>query len=406
MLVQRGASPWLVFGGALLTLLAAFGAGLFVSAIARDSDHYPFALIDRAADKLVRTVGASASETGVRRRTFSSVTLGLEGLVVDVPRAERPGHGGALTSVGGRVLVMTFDGRFFAGAPDGELAAADIAAPGNGYQAYVEASERPPYDGYPHQFDYFRYNDVAYLETAAGRGLLISYTKYFDDDECYANVVDRVIFPAGVEDVADLSIAAEDWERFYQTRPCLPLKNQFAAIDGEAAGGRMIVDAPAGRVYLTSGDYGWNGNEGPPTVAADGSPPVPQDPNADYGKIIAIDLATGAAEHVSRGHRIPQGLTIGDDGRLWAVEHGPYGGDELNWIRRGVNYGWPLESFGVAYNGLKLPSATSYGRHDTFAKPAFSWMPSLAIGSLTTVRGFHDAWDGDLLGGTLAGRAL
>ncbi len=56
------------------------------------------------------------------------------------------------------------------------------------------------------------------------------------------------------------------------------------------------------------------------------------------------------------GHRTPYGLAFGPDGRLWELEHGPKGGDELNLIEPAKNYGWPLVSYATNYNGVPIPS--------------------------------------------------
>ena len=62
------------------------------------------------------------------------------------------------------------------------------------------------------------------------------------------------------------------------------------------------------------------------------------------------------AETWTTGHRTPYGLAFAPDGRLWEVEHGPRGGDELNLIEPGKNYGWPLVSYATNYNGVPIPS--------------------------------------------------
>jgi len=121
-----------------------------------------------------------------------------------------------------------------------------------------------------------------------------------------------------------------------------------------------------------------------------------------------IDLKTGQARRFSAGHRNPQGITLDGQGRIWTVEHGPRGGDELNLIKEGNNYGWPLETYGTDYNGAPLPSVASaaVGRHDNFVKPVWSWLPSVATSSLAYIKGFHPTWDGDILATTLNGNML
>jgi cytochrome c2 len=73
------------------------------------------------------------------------------------------------------------------------------------------------------------------------------------------------------------------------------------------------------------------------------------------------------------------------------------GGDELNLIHEGGNYGWPLESYGTLYNLTPIPNLLSYGRHDTYERPIYAWLPSVATSHVSVIRGFHAAWNGDLL---------
>jgi glucose/arabinose dehydrogenase len=79
------------------------------------------------------------------------------------------------------------------------------------------------------------------------------------------------------------------------------------------------------------------------------------------------------AETWASGHRTPYGLAFAPDGRLWELEHGPRGGDELNLIEPGKNYGWPLVSYGVNYNGVPIPSPDT--RPD-LTKPVIYWTRS------------------------------
>jgi aldose sugar dehydrogenase len=105
------------------------------------------------------------------------------------------------------------------------------------------------------------------------------------------------------------------------------------------------------------------------------------------------------AETWTIGHRTPYGLAFSPTGELWELEHGPRGGDELNLIEKGKNYGWPLVEYADNYNGVPIP------RPDTrpeFAKPAIYWVPVIAPGSLMFYKGTQTfpQWDGNaLLGG-------
>jgi glucose/arabinose dehydrogenase len=99
------------------------------------------------------------------------------------------------------------------------------------------------------------------------------------------------------------------------------------------------------------------------------------------------------AETWASGVRTPYGLAFSPTGELWEVEHGPAGGDELNLIEKGKNYGWPLVSYGRNYNGVAIAS------HDTrpdLAKPAIYWVPVIAPGNLMFYTGkMFPQWNGN-----------
>jgi glucose/arabinose dehydrogenase len=111
------------------------------------------------------------------------------------------------------------------------------------------------------------------------------------------------------------------------------------------------------------------------------------------------------AETWASGVRTPYGLAFSPTGELWEVEHGPRGGDELNLIEQGKNYGWPLVSYGMNYNGVPIPS------HDTrpdLAKPVLYWVPVIAPGNLmfyTGTQTFPD-WNGSAIISGLASKSL
>jgi aldose sugar dehydrogenase len=100
------------------------------------------------------------------------------------------------------------------------------------------------------------------------------------------------------------------------------------------------------------------------------------------------------AETWASGVRTPYGLAFSPTGELWEVEHGPRGGDELNLIEPGKNYGWPLVSFGQNYNGVPIPKPDM--RPD-LAQPVLYWVPVIAPGNLMFYRGTQTfpQWDGN-----------
>ncbi|MDH5589495.1 MAG: PQQ-dependent sugar dehydrogenase [Gemmatimonadota bacterium] len=105
------------------------------------------------------------------------------------------------------------------------------------------------------------------------------------------------------------------------------------------------------------------------------------------------------------GIRSPQGLTFHPEtGELWEVEHGPRGGDEINWIRPGLNYGWPVISYGINYDGTVLTELTE---REGMEQPLHYWVPSIATSGLTVYAGdAFPAWRGSAFVGGLAGMHL
>ncbi|MGL4313058.1 MAG: PQQ-dependent sugar dehydrogenase [Sphingomonas sp.] len=142
-----------------------------------------------------------------------------------------------------------------------------------------------------------------------------------------------------------------------------------------------------------------------------------QDPNQALGKILRLTLdgkpwpgnphynAGGVrAMTWSTGHRNPYGLVFTPDGRLWEEEMGPRGGDELNLILPGRNYGWPIVSNGDNYSGVPIPDHPS--RPDLEA-PKLWWNPSISPGGMIVYTGaMFPQWRGNLLIGALSGEAL
>lgn len=164
-------------------------------------------------------------------------------------------------------------------------------------------------------------------------------------------------------------------------------------------GGRMAFLAD-GTLLLTTGE-GFDRRESA------------QDPTSGLGKVIRmrddgsppVDPPFPEAPLVfSYGHRNPQGLAVASDGTVWLHEHGPRGGDEVNRIRRGANYGWPAVTHGVDYSGALI---SPYTEREGMESPVHVWTPSIAPSGLTIYEAdlFPD-WRGDLFVGALVNREV
>ncbi len=106
----------------------------------------------------------------------------------------------------------------------------------------------------------------------------------------------------------------------------------------------------------------------------------------------------------SYGHRNPQGLLVDDDGTVFQHEHGPAGGDEVNIIQPGANYGWPAITHGLDYNGAYVSPFTEW---EGMEQPLVHWTPSIAPSGMVLYRGeLFPQWQGDLLVGALAAREV
>jgi glucose/arabinose dehydrogenase len=143
-----------------------------------------------------------------------------------------------------------------------------------------------------------------------------------------------------------------------------------------------------------------------------------QDLATDLGKIVRINRdgsiprdnpfvgREGARPEIwSYGHRNPQGAALNPRTRtLWAIEHGPRGGDEVNIVRKGANYGWPVIGYGVHYSGAKIGVGTSKAGME---QPIFYWDPSIApSGAAFLTSDRYPGWQNSLFTGALASQAL
>jgi len=124
--------------------------------------------------------------------------------------------------------------------------------------------------------------------------------------------------------------------------------------------------------------------------------PAAGNPFADRGGV--------SSEIWSYGHRNALGLQFDLNGQLWALEHGPRGGDELNKVQRAANYGWPERSDGVNYNGSPIPD---HSPDDGFVKPAIGWTPVIAPGDFIFYSGEQwPEWRGQALIANLGTQSL
>ena len=245
-----------------------------------------------------------------------------------------------------------------------------------GYDALREFSVSGKHD--EPWLDALRYVGVTDLLFLTDRkSLAAAYTYWNDDKKC---VTSRV---AVLDLREEWRFGQGRWRIVFESTPCL----SFDEFRGNQAGGRLVEMGP-GTLYFSIGDFGHDGV----TYKFLG-----QGNATSYGKIIEIDVDKPDYRVVSTGHRNPQGLTRDSQGRVWSTEHGPRGGDELNLIRVGKDYGWPNVTLGTDYFRHAWPLSPRQGRHDGYEEPIYAWIPSIGVSNLIEVSNFSPEWNGDLL---------
>jgi cytochrome c2 len=328
--------------------------------------------------------------------------------VVAVPAT----RGGGLDHIGDRILLGTGDGSLYTLRVSGNDVQAHrltIRVPANReeFAAAFHGSATAPrlvsaYQEVAPEVQTWRFRVADVIARVDGDVVHIFASHHFwkQKEQCFVVRVSQLD-----ASLADLERASGPgtWQTIFESQPCVPLfgeramrgKNPFR---GEEIGGRLAL-LDANTLLLTQGDHGFSGIEGAVAFA--------QDPQATYGKTIRIDLRTHAASINTLGHRNPQGLYAAPDGRIWETEHSAQGGDELNLLVAGANYGWPEVTYGTDYGAMIWALSKQQGRHAGYQQPVYSWLPGIGISNLVQIqRERFPIWRGDLLIGTLGTRGL
>lgn len=168
---------------------------------------------------------------------------------------------------------------------------------------------------------------------------------------------------------------------------------------GQHFGSRIEFDKE-GYLYFGIGDRG-NRDENPQDITRDGGKIYRLHDDGSIPEDNPFVDEEGAKKAIfSYGHRNPQGLALRPEtGEIWEHEHGPRGGDEVNLIKKGENYGWPILSFGINYSGTEFAEDTARAG---MKQPEWYWDPSIAPSGMTFVTSDrYPEWEGHLLVGSL-----
>ncbi|WP_375201969.1 PQQ-dependent sugar dehydrogenase [Hyphococcus sp.] len=267
----------------------------------------------------------------------------------------------------GDILFTERDGRLRV-IRDGELVAEPVA----GVPEVLVYNQGGLFEILPHPD--FADNGVVYLSYANGT------------EKKNATRIARAVF-----DGSSLS----DLEVLYDAKPLKDTGHHYGARMVWGGDGKLYVTIGEGSKYKEKAQDMTSSFGSVIRLNEDGSIP---DDNPTFGDDERPELFT-------KGHRNPQGLAYdAERGIMWENEHGPRGGDEINIIERGNNYGWPLATYGIDYNGAKISPFTEY---EGTTQPEKYWTPSIGVSGLAVYRGdLFEGWDGDLLAGGLSGAAL
>ena len=318
----------------------------------------------------------------------------LQLLIVDLERFSN--GGGAIEPLGDKLLLVTPRGRIALIQADGEVSYLPQRVP-----MYESAPDEPiTWVG-------FRVADIL-LKKVSPEEITLFVSHHYLVGDCVEFRISSTELDLENEGI----VVSGDWKTEFTANPCIE-SAIFGYWEGDVpktgggiqAGGRMLIDG-AEHLLVAVGDhawYEWHERQ----MAGDPEKPPVVDPDSHLGKLVRIELASGEVEVVASGFRNPQGLARDTEGNLWLTEHGPQGGDELNLVRPGLDYGWPYATYGILYGNRIWPYNKAQGRHDGFEEPAFAWIPAIAISNLIVSDSQQfPLWQDDLLIGSLRSGSL
>tara|TARA_R110000851_G_scaffold302714_2_gene460043 strand:+ start:21542 stop:23362 length:1821 start_codon:yes stop_codon:yes gene_type:complete len=225
---------------------------------------------------------------------------------------------------------------------------------------------------------WYRITD-AFLDNNSSE-LFVTYTKWHEDRDCYTVNLDVYEFSR------DTSTTKDSSEKLYESSPCI----EHEVLNNETGG--RILQTTESKLIFSVGSF-----------KASERISLNEYRSSSYGKVMEYDRSTGKTRIFTVGHRNAQGL-VRCEGNIYLTEHGPFGGDELNLLVEGRDYGWPESSFGTDYGKKVLTISGETGQHLKGQKPIYAWTPSIGISNAVCYQGqAFKNWEGDLLIASLNG---
>ncbi|MFT7214721.1 MAG: cytochrome c2 [Granulosicoccus sp.] len=270
--------------------------------------------------------------------------------------------------------------------PDNNLATSGIPTAGHSPRTY------PP-----------RYSNVLVGEDETGDYILAIYGHNNAEQHCRTQRVAMTRLPENWSRPVTVAFPLK-WQLIFETTPCFSFAEGAIPIAGYQEGGFLVRES-GGDYLFSTGDLGQEGSPARPHIVTQ---PTPE---TRYGRVFRISSKTFEYKEVAVGVRNPQGAVRDDAGRVWFVDQGPMGGDEINLVTKDANYGWPYVTYGVQYTLIEQDTRMWFhsevlGRHDGYVKPKHTFVPSVSPSDITFIKDFHPNWDGDLLVTTLLGASI
>lgn len=386
----------------LSIIIILIGISFFYGLLVGNYKIFPYSQIDQFKNYILNGE-SQQSEASQLSEPVKVVETGLERLLIKKIQLSHDvdvGRGGAMTTNGynmfmnvdannmnrGLLEVYNLENRF-------KYQGDTLKTPMN-YEELMESS-LVDMDG----FDLFRYR-VSGLHVEDNREesytLYATHNYYEESENCISFNISKTDISLEQERLTQLT----NWERIFQASPCMnPL--EFAEFptpfSGHMASGKM-VEYDKNTLLVSVGNF----SDHPDMYNS-----LPTDSSSSFGKFLLLDKDSGEDEIFAIGSRNSQGLLKDNEGTIWATEHGAYGGDELNIIKNGRNYGWPEVTYGVNYGNRKWPHSSQQGRHREYTKPVHAWLPSIAPTDIIEIQNDKfPLWDGDFLVGSLKNRSL
>jgi glucose/arabinose dehydrogenase/cytochrome c2 len=326
--------------------------------------------------EMARQATRAAPSSTPGTTTLETASLALSVKSFSLPESlPFPMGAGGLAAVNGRLLVLDRLGRIYR-YDSGKIAETLPPVP-NGVREFVASSQNMTLS-----VDTLRTHSIAF--DPVGQRLYACYEKFLSATKNRFEIASIALDPVTLK-------ATGTWRVDYGTEP-------FSSSSwGIAGGGKLLVDK--GQLYFSVGDYGFYGRPGHAQEHA------AQDVKRSFGKIFAMNLTNGSVRNISIGHRNTQGLVVSAQGKLFNVEQGPQGGDEINLVQPGKNYGWPIQTFGTDYGAYTWALQQNVAGME-LQPPLFSFVPSIAASSIVQLQDWHARWDGDFLVGALKAQSL